>query len=73
MSDGSLGGEGGLPSLHSRRKGDRGKRGGQGGTGQVVQALAGCRERLGLPPAPWEVGGLQIEGVGPDVEPQDMR
>ena len=65
MSDGSLGGEGGLPSLHGRRKGERGKRGGQRGTGQVVQALAGCRGRLGLPPAPREVGGLQIEGVRP--------
>ena len=73
MSDGSLGVKGGLPSLHARRKGERGKRGGQGGTGQVVQAPAGCRGRLGLPPAPWEVGGLQIEGVRPEVEPQDMR
>ena len=56
--------------MHGRRKGERG---GQGGTGQVVQAPAGCRGRLGLPPAPWEVGGLQIEGVRPEVEPQDMR
>lgn len=43
-------------------EGERGKRGRQRGTWQVVQALAGCRGRLGLPPAPGKVGGLQIEG-----------
>lgn len=59
--------------------GERGREEGREGQGRWWRDRAGgagpsrLQGKTWASPCPWEVGGLQIEGVRPEVEPQDMR